>query len=53
MKWFRPVIVSLLVIAVLCGFFMKLVDAEAFWVFATGLIIYWFKARDEAKHSGG
>jgi len=52
MQYFRPSIVGILVLCVVVGFFMKLVDAEAFWVFATGLIIYWFKARDEAKTKG-
>ena len=52
MQYFRPIIVAVLVLCAVAGFFMKLVDAEAFWVFATGLIIYWFKARDETKGKG-
>ena len=51
MKWVRPLIISGLVVAVLTGFFMKLVDAEAFWVFATGLIVWWFRSRDEEKRN--
>ena len=52
MRWFRPIIISLLVLAVLGGFFKGMVNAEAFWVFATGLIVYWFKSRDESKQNG-
>ena len=49
MKWFRPGLISVLVLAVIAGFFLKLIAAETFGVFATGLILYWFKARDEEK----
>ena len=51
MRWFRPYIILGLAIAVVTAFFMKMVDAEAFWVFATGLIVWWFKSRDEDKRS--
>ncbi len=50
MKWVRPSVILSLSMAVLIGFFLKLVDPEAFWVFATGLIVWWFKSRDEAKN---
>ena len=49
MKLFRPIIISVLTAAAVTGFFLKLVNAEAFWVFATGLIMFWFKSRDEDK----
>lgn len=49
MKWFRPIIISVLTLTVVVALFLKFVDAEAFWVFATGLIVWWFKSRDEAK----
>lgn len=49
MRWFRPTIISILVASVVCGFFLKLVNAEAFWVFATGLIVWWFRSRDVSK----
>jgi len=48
----RPSLIVVLVATVVSGFFLKLVDAQAFWVFATGLIIYWFKSRDESKRNG-
>ena len=49
MKWVRPVIISGLAIAVTVGFFMGKLEAEAFGIFATGLIVYWFKSRDNEK----
>ena len=49
MKLIRPCIVGLLAIAVTIGFFIKTVPADVFIPFATGLIIYWFKSRDEEK----
>ena len=52
MRWFRPAIISALVLAVLVGFFKGMVNAEAFWVFATGLIVWWFRSRDEEKRNG-
>ena len=52
MKWFRPAIISILVLAVLAGFFKGMVNAEAFWVFATGLIVWWFRSRDADKQNG-
>jgi len=49
MKWFRPVFIGLLIITVIIGFFVGLVPSEAFVPFATGLVVYWFKSRDEEK----
>ena len=50
MKWVRPGLIGLLVVAVTIGFFVKLIPSEAYVPFATGLIVYWFKARDEEKN---
>lgn len=49
MRWVRPVIVSLLAVAVTAGFFMDKIEAAAFATFATGLIMFWFKSRDDEK----
>ena len=49
MRWFRPYIITGLAVAVVVAFFMRLVDPEAFWVFATGLIVWWFRSRDIEK----
>ena len=49
MRWFRPLFIAVLISAVTIGFFAKLIEATVFVPFATGLIVYWFKARDEEK----
>jgi len=49
MKWIRPVIVTVLVGAMTIGFFSKVIEAQVYVPFATGLIVYWFKSRDEEK----
>jgi hypothetical protein len=48
-KWFRPVIITALAVGFTAGFFTGLIDPTAYGVFATGLITYWFKARDKDK----
>ena len=53
MKWVRPLVVLVLVGSVSAGFFTGRVPGEAFIAFATGLVVYWFKARDEDKGKGG
>jgi predicted membrane protein len=53
MKYFRPVIISILTAAMIVGFFTDRVEAAEFGVFAFGLIVWWFKSRDEAKSKGG
>lgn len=52
MKWVRPSVIVILTLAVTVGFFTSKIEAEAFGVFATGLIVYWFKSRDEEKKTG-
>ena len=49
MRWFRPIEVAILTIGVTAGFFLGKIDAVAFFGFATGLIIFWFKSRDSSK----
>ena len=49
MKWFRPSFVGLLILTMTVGFFIDLVPSETFVPFATGLIVYWFKSRDNEK----
>lgn len=49
MKWIRPLLVVILVLAVTVGFFARLINTDAFFGFATGLVVYWFKSRDEEK----
>ena len=52
MKWIRPAIISVLAIAVTVGFLISKVSADVFVPFATGLIIYWFKDRQDDKAKG-
>ncbi len=49
MKWIRPIIISILVIIVSVGFILNRIEAQVYVPFATGLIVYWFKSRDETK----
>ncbi len=49
MKWFRPFIVALLSVAVVAGFFVGKISSETFTAFATGLVVWYFKARDDEK----
>ena len=52
MKWFRPYITLLLTLAVTYGFIVGKIDGQAFFGFAIGLIVYWFKSRDADKLNG-
>ncbi len=52
MRWFRPCITLILTIAITVGFFQGLIDPQAFSVFATGLVVWWMKSRDESKAKG-
>lgn len=49
MKWIRPSIIGVLALAVTIGFFLSKIEAQVYVPFATGLIVYWFKSRDEKK----
>jgi len=49
MKYIRPAIIVILAISVTAGFFIGKIEAAVFVPFATGLIIFWFKARDSGK----
>ena len=53
MRWFRPIEVAVLVLGVTWGFFIGKIDAVAYFGFATGLIVFWFKSRDADKQNGG
>ena len=53
MKWIRPVVILTLTFAMTTGYMIGRVSGETFVGFATGLIVYWFKSRDEAKGNGG
>ena len=53
MRWFRPWITVFLTIAITVGFFLNRIDAQAFFGFATGLVVWWLKSRDEEKKNGG
>lgn len=52
MRWIRPAVVVILTSGVTIGFFLDKIPTETFAVFATGLIIYWFKSRDSEKKAG-
>ncbi len=49
MKWFRPYITVGLTLAITFGFFMGKIDPQAFFGFATGLVVWWLKSRDSEK----
>lgn len=49
MKWVRPLVVMALTAAVVTGFLTDRISSETFAAFATGLIVYWFKSRDNNK----
>ena len=49
MKWVRPVTIFILAMGVTVGFFIGKIDAVAFFGFATGLVVWWFKSRDDEK----
>ena len=50
MQWIRPITVLLLTIGVTTGFFIGKIEAVAYFGFATGLVVWWFKSRDESKN---
>ena len=49
MKWVRPVISIIGMLGITIGFFLRMIEAEAY-VLAVGVTVtYWFKSRDEEK----
>ena len=50
MKWYRPNITVLLTVTIIVGFLMGKIDSQAFLTFATGLVVWWMKSRDEEKN---
>lgn len=53
LKLIRPFNITILILAVAAGFFLGKIDSVAFFGFATGLAVWWFKARDDSKRNGG
>lgn len=53
MKWYRPNIITILVLAIVAGFSVGKISSETFVAFAAGLIVWWFKSRDDEKKNGG
>ncbi|KKN45276.1 hypothetical protein LCGC14_0684620 [marine sediment metagenome] len=49
MNWIRPSVITLLSLAMVSGFFMGKIAGDVFVPFATGLIVFWFKSRDDKK----
>ena len=49
MRWFRPVIVVLLILTAVAGFFTDRFESEFMSGLITGMAVWWFKSRDEAK----
>ncbi len=49
MRWIRPITIAVLAVSVTAGFFIGKITSEAFFGFATGLVVWWFKSRDDAK----
>ena len=45
----RPIVTLAAMGAVVYGFIIKIVGADVFVPFATGIVTWWFKSRDEAK----
>ena len=52
MKWFRPVLATVLVLSAIVAFFMGKIGGEAFMGLVTGLAVWWYKSRDEGKAKG-
>lgn len=52
MRWYRPNITAFLTVAITTGFFLDKIDAVAFFGFATGIIVWWLKSRDDDKAKG-
>lgn len=47
MRWIRPVISIIGMVGITVGFFMGLIDPEAY-ILAVGVTVtFWFKSRDE------
>jgi len=46
MNWIRPGVIVVLALTMVLGFMFGKVPADVFVPFATGLIVFWFKSRD-------
>ncbi len=51
-KWIRPIISLIGMLAITIGFFIKLIPSEAYLALVTGVIVWWYKSRDEEKRNG-
>ncbi len=49
MKWFRPIIVVLLILTAIVGFLTDRLPGEFMSGLITGIVVWWFKSRDEEK----
>jgi len=52
-EWVRPVLSIIGFLAITYGFLTKMVDQAAYLGLVTGIVIWWFKSRDDEKKNGG
>lgn len=45
----RPIVTLSAMVGLVGGFFLDKITADVFVPFATGVVVWWFKARDEQK----
>ena len=53
MRWIRPAIVVLLILTAIVGFFTDKFTGEFMAGLITGMAVWWFRSRDEAKNKKG
>ncbi len=53
MRWIRPILSIMGFSAITAGFFLGMIDAAAYFGLVTGIVVWWFKSRDQAKQNGG
>ena len=49
MRWIRPAISMIAMLTITAGFFLKMIPVEAYLPIATGVIVWWYKSRDDEK----
>ena len=47
----RPAITVMAMLGIMYGFFVGTISSEVFVPFSTGIVVWWFKARDDKKQS--
>ena len=52
MSWVRPILSIIGFSAVTAGFFMKMIDSAAYFGLVTGIVVWWFKSRDDERING-